>query len=92
MLVLSRKTNESICISDKIVVTMLGIHGKTVRLGIEAPIDVPVRRQEVQEKHDRRRLVRVRQVEVKLGANTSLRSIAAACVSGSSTQDTAVSR
>jgi carbon storage regulator len=67
MLVLSRKTNESICISDKIVVTMLGVHGNTVRLGIEAPIEVPVRRQEVQARHDRKRFVRVYQVEAKLG-------------------------
>jgi carbon storage regulator len=66
MLVLSRKQHESICISDKIVVTMLGVHGNTVRLGIEAPIEVPVRRQEVQDKLDRRRRpVQVCHVELK---------------------------
>ncbi len=66
MLVLSRKQHECICISDKIVVTMLGVHGNTVRLGIEAPIEVPVRRQEVQDKLDRRRRpVRLCHVELK---------------------------
>ncbi len=66
MLVLSRKQHESICISDKIVVTMLGVHGNTVRLGIEAPIEVPVRRQEVQDKLDaRRRPIRLSHVELK---------------------------
>ena len=66
MLVLSRKPHESICISDKIVVTMLGVHGNTVRLGIEAPLEVPVRRQEVQDKLDsRRRPIRLCHVELK---------------------------
>jgi carbon storage regulator len=66
MLVLSRKQHESICISDKIVVTMLGVHGNTVRLGIEAPIEVPVRRKEVQDKLDARvRPVRLCHVELQ---------------------------
>jgi carbon storage regulator len=47
MLVLSRKPNESIFISDSIVVTVLRIRGDTVRLGIEAPREISVHRQEV---------------------------------------------
>jgi carbon storage regulator len=47
MLVLSRKLNESIVINYDIVVTVLGIQGDRVRLGIEAPGEVPVHRQEV---------------------------------------------
>ena len=50
MLVLSRKLNESIVINDDIVVTVLGIQGDRVRLGIEAPGEIPVHRQEVYEK------------------------------------------
>ena len=50
MLVLSRKPNESIIINHDIVVTVLGVKGDTVRLGIEAPGDIPVHRQEVYEK------------------------------------------
>jgi carbon storage regulator len=47
MLVLSRKKNESIVISDTITITVVEIRGDKVRLGIEAPRDVPVHRQEV---------------------------------------------
>jgi len=47
MLVLSRKKNESIVIDNNIVVTVVEIRGDKVRLGIVAPKDVPVHRQEV---------------------------------------------
>ena len=47
MLVLSRKTNESIIINDTIRVTVVGLKGDRVRLGIEAPRDVSVDRGEV---------------------------------------------
>lgn len=47
MLVLSRKRRESIRISGEIVVTVLSIHGNKVRLGIQAPAEVPVNRTEV---------------------------------------------
>ena len=49
MLVLSRRPNESIVINDKIVITVIEIRGDKVRLGIEAPRDVPVHRSEVYE-------------------------------------------
>lgn len=47
MLVLSRKVNESIVISDDIVVTVVDIRGDKVRLGIEAPVEMSVHRREV---------------------------------------------
>jgi carbon storage regulator len=47
MLVLSRKKNEAIVIDNNIVVTVVEIRGDKVRLGIVAPKDVPVHRQEV---------------------------------------------
>lgn len=47
MLVLSRKRDESIRINNNIVVTIVDIRGDKVRVGIEAPKDVPVHRQEV---------------------------------------------
>ena len=50
MLVLSRKPNESIVINYDIVVTVLSVQGDRVRLGIEAPGEIPVHRQEVYEK------------------------------------------
>jgi carbon storage regulator len=47
MIVLSRKKNESIVISDNIVVTIVEIRGDKVRLGIEHPMEIPVHRQEI---------------------------------------------
>ena len=47
MLVLSRKKNESIVINNDVVVTVIEIRGDKVRLGIVAPKDVPVHREEV---------------------------------------------
>jgi carbon storage regulator len=47
MLVLSRKRNESIVIDDRIKIVVVEIRGDKVRLGVEAPREVPVHRQEV---------------------------------------------
>lgn len=49
MLVLSRQRDESIIIGDNVVVTIVDVRGDKVRLGIEAPIEIPVHRQEVYE-------------------------------------------
>ena len=50
MLVLSRKLKESIVINGKVVVTVLRVRGDNVLLGIDAPLEIPVHRQEVYEK------------------------------------------
>ena len=47
MLVLSRKVNENIVIDGRIIVKVVRTEGNFVKLGIEAPPDVPVHRQEV---------------------------------------------
>lgn len=47
MLVLTRKANQSIMIGDSIEVSVLSVMGEKVRLGIQAPRDVPVYRKEV---------------------------------------------
>ncbi len=47
MLVLSRKPNQSIVISDDIIVTVIEVKGEQVRLGIRAPRDVTIHRDEV---------------------------------------------
>jgi carbon storage regulator len=49
MLVLSRKKNESIVINDEITIVVVEIRGDKVRLGVEAPREVPVHRREVYE-------------------------------------------
>ena len=47
MLVLSRKRGEQIVIADNIVITVIDIRGDKVRLGILAPVEIPVHRREV---------------------------------------------
>lgn len=47
MLVLSRKKNESIVIDNDITIVVVEIRGDKVRLGVEAPKEVPVHRREV---------------------------------------------
>ena len=64
MLVLSRQRDESIMIGDNIVVTIVDIRGDKVRLGINAPSEIPVHRQEVYEAIQRENL-RAAQLEPK---------------------------
>ncbi len=47
MLVLTRKIGESLAINDNVRITILEVKGKTVRLGIEAPDDIKVYREEI---------------------------------------------
>lgn len=49
MLVLSRQRDESIIIGDNVVVTVVDVRGDKVRLGIDAPVEIPVHRREVYE-------------------------------------------
>ena len=50
MLVLTRRINERIMIGDDIVVTVLEVHGDQVRIGIDAPREIKVFREEVLER------------------------------------------
>ena len=47
MLVLGRKVNESIIIGDNVVVTVLAVDGERVKIGIDAPMDIAIMRQEL---------------------------------------------
>ncbi|TWT99360.1 hypothetical protein Pla108_02970 [Botrimarina colliarenosi] len=49
MLVLSRQRDESIIIGDNVVITVVDVRGDKVRLGIDAPVEIPVHRREVYE-------------------------------------------
>lgn len=49
MLVLSRSQNEEVLIGDDICVTVVRIDGESVRLGFQAPVDVPIYRRELYE-------------------------------------------
>ena len=49
MLVLSRQRDQSIVIGENVVITVVDVRGDKVRIGIEAPKEIPVHRQEVHE-------------------------------------------
>jgi len=53
MLILTRRVTEEIRLGDEITIAVLGIQGKSVRIGIEAPRHVSVDRQEVYERKHR---------------------------------------
>ena len=52
MLILTRRIGERLVIDGHIYVRILGVKGNQVRLGIDAPEDIPVHREEIQEKID----------------------------------------
>ena len=47
MLILTRRVSESVIIGDNVKITVLGVKGNQVRLGIDAPKDVSVHREEI---------------------------------------------
>lgn len=53
MLVLNRRTGESVMIGEDIVVTILGVRGNQVRVGVEAPKEIAVDREEIYERKRR---------------------------------------
>jgi carbon storage regulator len=55
MLVLTRRIGENVRIGDDVVVTVLGVKGNQVRLGVEAPKSIPVHREEIFERIKRDR-------------------------------------
>lgn len=47
MLILTRKANESLLIGDDVEITVLSVHGGQVKLGVKAPKEITVHRQEI---------------------------------------------
>ena len=79
MLVLARKVDESIVIGDSIVLTVLAIEGEQVKIGISAPRDVTILRQEVfQAVQDQVRIQEMLAEETKPDQFEQLRKLLAA--------------
>lgn len=54
MLILTRRVDEALVIGENITVTILSVKGNQVRIGVDAPRDVTVHREELAQKHDSR--------------------------------------
>ena len=52
MLILTRRVDEALVIGENITVTILSVKGNQVRIGVDAPRDVTVHREELAQKHD----------------------------------------
>ena len=53
MLILTRRIGETLNIGDDVKVTILGVKGNQIRIGIDAPIDTPVHREEIYQRIQR---------------------------------------
>ncbi|MFW0084504.1 MAG: carbon storage regulator CsrA [Coxiella endosymbiont of Haemaphysalis japonica] len=56
MLILTRRISESVIIGDSVKVTVLGVKGNQIRIGIEAPKDVSIHREEIYERIQKEKL------------------------------------
>jgi len=57
MLILTRRVGETLMIGDEVTVTVLGVKGNQVRIGVNAPRDVTVHREEIYERIKQEQLV-----------------------------------
>ena len=74
MLVLSRKKNESIVINNDITIVVVEIRGDKVRLGVEAPKEIPVHRREVYDAIKRNAAIQGGSAISDAGSNTAAQS------------------
>ena len=70
MLILSRRSGESVMVGHDVTVTVLGVKGHQVRIGFKAPANMPVHREEIYERIQANRLDKTQQLKA---ATVSLR-------------------
>jgi carbon storage regulator len=75
VLVLTRKSNQSIMIGDDIEVSVLAIMGEKVRIGIQAPRDIPVFRKEVYLEIQQERMAEGGKADVREEVDAALRGL-----------------
>ncbi|MDB6095725.1 MAG: csrA [Francisellaceae bacterium] len=63
MLILTRRVGEAVMVGDEVSVTVLGVKGNQVRLGVNAPKEVSVHREEIYQRIQREKLQKLAQLE-----------------------------
>jgi len=66
MLILTRRVGETLMVGDEVAVTVLGVKGNQVRIGVNAPKEVSVHREEIYQRIQREKLQKLTHLEAQL--------------------------
>ena len=67
MLILTRRVGETLMVGDDVTLTVLGVKGNQVRIGVNAPKDVPVHREEIYQRIQREKIQKLEEKQRRLG-------------------------